>query len=155
MILHEAKLPPRKGYIEDQDPVTGERFYRKQYSVVGYSKKKYIITNSQPFEIKKAKNQRFTVTLLAGGSIKSSDIEGLNAEVVSSKLFLMQNSRVQIVIGGPNEPTSFGEHLCAYERSESAKGLTIDGLVYGQGETKDHAATHGICIIEYEEPVYE
>lgn len=155
MILHDAKLPPRKGYIEDQDPITGERYYKKIKQLTGLCRKRIIISSSQNFRVPKANNQKFIITLLAGGEKLSSYIEGSNSKIISGSIFLGRYSKVPITIGQPGEPTSFGDKLAAYEYDEKSKGLTVDGITYGLGETKDHPATQGICIIEYDEPIYE
>lgn len=57
--------------------------------------------------------------------------------------------------GAPGEPTSFGDIIAAYEYDEKSKGLTVDGITYGLGETPDHPATQGVCIIEYDETIVE
>ena len=155
MILHDAKLPPRKGYIEDQDPATGERYYRKQRSAIGYAKRKVIITASQVFKAPGSKNHNYKITLAAGGGSINLDSSGFNSKVISRQIFIEKYTMTDITIGQPGEPTSFGDVLAAYEYDEKSKGLTVDGITYGLGETKDHPATQGICIIEYEEPIYE
>ena len=155
MILHDAKLPPRKGYIEDQDPITGERYYRKQRSIVGYTMRKIVVTNSQTFKAPGSKNHRYKVTLIAGGAGPQFDNTVLNAVAITTSIFIEKYTRTAIIIGQPGEPTSFGDKLAAYEYDSNSKGLTVDGITYGLGETKDHPATQGICIIEYEEPIYE
>ena len=155
MILHDAKLPPRKGYIEDQDPITGERYYRKQRSIVGYTSRKVVITNSQTFKAPGSKAHRYKITIIAGGAGSQLDNVALNAVPVVSSIFIEKCTRTTITVGQPGEPTSFGNMLASYEYDEKSKGLTVDGITYGLGETKDHPATQGICIIEYEEPIYE
>lgn len=155
MILHDAKLPPRKGYIEDQDPITGERYYRKQRSIVGYIKRKVVITTSQAFKAPGSKNHNYKITLAAGGDSINLGSSGFNSKIISRQIFIEKYTSTNIIIGQPGEPTSFGDKLAVYEYDKNSKGLTIDGITYGLGETKDHPATQGICIIEYEEPIYE
>lgn len=155
MIIHDAKLPPRKGYIEDQDPTTGERYYRKQRSIAGYTTRKVVITNSQTFKAPGSRAHRYKVTLIAGGASSQLNDTVFNAVPVTRSIFIEKYMKTNIIIGQPGEPTSFGDIFAAYEYDEKSKGLTIDGITYGLGETKDHPATQGICIIEYEEPIYE
>ena len=152
MILHEAKLPPRKGYVERVNPNTGEHYYHKIYTKVGTIHRKLIIDNSQEF-IRPARSTNIYVTLVAGGDKLWNC--GKNSSIISEKVYIEYGKKVPITIGQPGEPTSFGDIVAAYEYDENSKGLTVDGITYGLGETPDRPATQGVCIIEYDETIVE
>ena len=154
MILHEAKLPPRKGYVERVNPNTGEHYYHKVYTKVGTVHKKLIIDKSQTLKSASLPTRHVTVTLVGGGELDSNTNNGNNSIIVKKKILLISNN-IPITIGQPGEPTSFGDIIAAYEYDDKSKGLTVDGITYGLGETPDHPATQGVCIIEYDEPIYE
>ena len=154
MILHEAKLPPRKGYVERVNPNTGEHYYHKIYTKVGTIHKKLIIDKSQTLKSVSLPTRNVTVTLVGGGELDSATNNGNNSIIVKKKILLISHN-IPITIGQPGEPTSFGDIIAAYEYDEKSKGLTVDGITYGLGETNEHPATQGVCIIEYDEPIYE
>lgn len=152
MILHEAKLPPRKGYVERVNPNTGEHYYHKVYTKVGTIHRRIVIDNSQEF-IRPARSINIYVTLVAGGDRLWNC--GKNSSIVSEKVYIEYGKKIPITIGQPGEPTSFGDIIAAYEYDEKSKGLTVDGITYGLGETNEHPATQGVCIIEYDETIVE
>ncbi len=152
MILHEAKLPPRKGYVERVNPNTGEHYYHKIYTKVGTIHRRIVIDNSQEF-IRPARSINIYVTLVAGGDRLLNC--GKNSSIVSEKVYIEYGKKIPITIGQPGEPTSFGDIIAAYEYDDKSKGLTVDGVTYGLGETPDHPATQGVCIIEYDETIVE
>ena len=152
MILHEAKLPPRKGYVERVNPNTGEHYYHKIYTKVGTIHRRIVIDNSQEF-IRPARSINIYVTLVAGGDRLWN--YGKNSSIVSEKVYIEYGKKVPITIGQPGEPTSFGDIIAAYEYDDKSKGLTVDGITYGLGETNEHPATQGVCIIEYDETIVE
>ena len=163
-MITKAILPPRKGYVERINPNTGEHYYHKVYAKVGTVHRKLAIDNSREFT-RPSKSTNLTITLIGAGGSVSSGINGSNGEVVSKKLYLDSYKKYQISIGqaGSNgtsgEPTSFGDLFIALGgqsgTSSDSKPLIVDGIEYGRGETPDAPATNGICIIEYDEVIYE
>lgn len=163
-MITKAQLPPRKGYVERVNPTTGEHYYHKVYTKVGTVHRKVIIDNSQEF-VRPNESENITITLIGAGGTIASGIAGSCGEIVSKKILLEINRKYQISIGqaGSNgtsgEPTSFGDLLVALGGQSgtpsNSKPLIIDGLEYGRGETPDAPATNGICIIEYDEVIYE
>ena len=153
-MITKAQLPPRKGYVERVNSTTGEHYYHKVYTRIGTVHRKIIIDNSQLLKLSSLPSQFLTVTLVGGGQLSLAGQDG-NTSIIKKKDIFITRPSISITIGQPGEPTSFGDMLASYEYDEKSKGLTIDGITYGLGETKDHPATQGICIIEYEEPIYE
>lgn len=164
MILHDAKLPPRKGYVERVNPNTGEHYYHKVYTKVGIVHRKIIIDKSQIF-IYPSKAINSYIVLTGGGGSSIFKTDGSAGETVSEKLSLRNGKGYQISIGQAGssgtsgEPTSFGDLLIALGGQSgtpsNSKPLIVDGIEYGRGETPDAPATSGICIIEYDEVIYE
>ena len=152
MILHEAKLPPRKGYVERVNPNTGEHYYHKIYTKVGTIHRRIVIDSSQEF-IRPTRSTNIYVTLVAGGDKLWNC--GKNSSIVSKKVYIEYGKKIPIIIGQPGEPTSFGDIIAAYEYDDKSKGLNIDGITYGLGETPDRPASQGVCIIEYDETICE
>ena len=163
-MIIKAQLPPRKGYVERVNPTTGEHYYHKVYTKVGTVHKKIIIDKSQTFT-RPLRATNIMITLVGAGGSVASGINGANGEIVSKRIPLEFHKKYAIAIGeaGSNgesgEPTSFGDLFIAMGGQSGvesdSKPLIVDGIEYGLGETKDHPATQGICIIEYEEPIYE
>lgn len=163
-MITKTILPPRKGYVERIDPNTGKHYYHKVYVEVGKIRRKIIISSSQIF-IRPAKSTNLNVTLIGAGGAVSQGQNGSAGAVVSKKLYLDPNKKYHISIGqaGSNgesgAPTSFGDLLIALGGQSgtpsNSKPLIVDGLEYGRGETPDAPATNGICIIEYDEVIYE
>ena len=163
-MITKAILPPRKGYVERVNPNTGEHYYHKVYTKVGTTHKKLVIDNSQAFT-RPFRSINLMVTLVGAGASVASGINGANGEIVSKRIPLEFHKKYAIAIGeaGSNgesgEPTSFGDLLIAMGGQSGvesdSKPLIVDGLEYGRGETPDAPATNGICIIEYDEVIYE
>lgn len=163
-MITKAQLPPRKGYVERINSTTGEHYYHKVYTRIGTVHRKIIIDKSQEF-VRPNESENIMITLIGAGGTIASDITGSCGEIVSKKILLEINRKYQISIGqaGSNgtsgEPTSFGDLLVALGGQSgtpsNSKPLIIDGLEYGRGETPDAPATNGICIIEYDEVIYE
>ena len=163
-MITKAQLPPRKGYVERVNPMTGEHYYHKVYTKVGIVHRKIIIDKSQEFTHPSRSTNLIITIIGAGGSI-GSGINGSTGETISKKLYIENNKKYQISIGqaGSNGtsggPTSFGDLLIALGGQSGtpsdSKPLIVDGIEYGLGETKNHPATQGICIIEYDEVIYE
>lgn len=163
-MITKAILPPRKGYVERVNPNTGEHYYHKVYTKVGTVHRKVIIDNSQTFT-KPSRSTNLTVTIIGAGGSVASGINGANGEIISKRILLEFHKKYTITIGeaGFNGtsggPTSFGDLLIAIGGQSGvesdSKPLIVDGLEYGRGETPDAPATNGICIIEYDEVIYE
>lgn len=163
-MITKAQLPPRKGYVERVNPNTGKRYYHKVYTKVGTVHRKIIIDKSQEF-IRPSRSTNLTVTIIGAGGSISSGISGSNGKIISKKLHIDHYKKYQISIGqaGSNgesgEPTSFGNLLVALGGQSGtfsdSRPLVVDGLEYGRGETINAPATNGICIIEYDEVIYE
>lgn len=163
-MITKAILPPRKGYVERVNPNTGEHYYHKVYTKVGTVHRKIIIDKSQEFT-RPSRSINLTVTIIGAGGSIGSEINGSNGEIISKKFHIDYYKKYQISIGqvGSNgesgEPTSFGDLLIALGGQSGtpsdSKPLIVDGIEYGRGETSDAPATQGICIIEYDEVIYE
>jgi len=163
-MITKAILPPRKGYVEKINKITGEHYYHKISNKIGIVHRVVYIHNSQKF-IHNLKSTEFTITIIGAGGSINSGINGSHGEVVSRKLYLEADKEYQISIGqaGSNgmsgEPTSFGIFLAAMGgqsgTASNSKPLVIDGIEYGRGETPNAPARNGICIIEYDEVIYE
>lgn len=163
-MITKAILPPRKGYVEKINPITGEHYYYKICTKVGTVHRKVVISRSGIFRASE-NFSNFTITLIGAGGAISGGQNGSSGETVSEKLKIYPNTPYNISIGqaGSNGtsggPTSFGGLLMAFGGQSgtpsNSKPLVIDGIEYGRGETLDAPATNGICIIEYDEPIYE
>ena len=159
-MITKAILPPRKGYVERINPNTGEHYYHKIYTKVGTIHRRIVIDNSQILKLSSLPSQFLTVTIIGGGGLSIANNDGNNS-VVSKKDIFVTTPNINITIGGPGEPSAFGSFLMSNagisgdSYSTNSKGLTVDGITYGLGETPDHPATQGVCIIEYDEPIYE
>ena len=163
-MIIKAQLPPRKGYVERVNPTTGEHYYHKVYTKVGTTHKKLVIDNSQAFT-RPFRSINLMVTLVGAGGAASHEQNGSTGETISKKLHIDPYKKYQISIGqaGSNgesgEPTSFGDLFIAMGGQSGvesdSKPLIVDGIEYGRGETPDAPATNGICIIEYDEVIYE
>lgn len=167
-MIFEAKLPAKPGYIERVNPTTGEHFYHKVGLLKGYSHETIIINRSQSYELPRdVKFATIKVTCIgAGGSIDSTGLNGGDGEVVTKSIRINtpKSRTVDITIGSAGvdgrsgEPTAFGDYLCANGGVSGIEygnsGYDVDGVVYGMGETTDHKATAGLCIIEYDMPIY-
>lgn len=163
-MITKAQLPPRKGYVERVNPTTGEHYYHKVYTKVGTVHRKIIIDKPQEF-IRPSRSTNLIITIIGAGGAMSSDINGSNGEIISKRILLDPYKKYRISIGqaGSNgeagEPTSFGDLLVAMGGQSgtlsNSNPLIVDGLEYGRGETINTPATNGICIIEYDEVIYE
>lgn len=166
-MIFEAKLPPKPGYIERVNPTTGEHFYHKVGLLKGYSHETVIINRSQSYELPRdVKHASITVTCVGAGGSRSTGIDGACGEIVTKRVHINKylGKSVNIIIGSAGsdgasgEPTSFGEFVCANGGMSGTEcrnsGYTVDGTIYGLGESSDHKATDGICIIEYDLPMY-
>ena len=106
-----------------------------------------------------------TITIIGAGGSMGSRINGSTGETISKKLHIDPYKKYQISIGqaGSNGtsggPTSFGDLLIAMGGQSGVESdsnpLIVDGIEYGRGETANAPATNGICIIEYDEVIYE
>ena len=165
-MITKAQLPPRKGYVERINPSTGEHYYHKVYTKVGTVHRNICITKSQEFRFTKHTTLA-KVTIIGGGGSKSSGADGGAAETAIKFINISNAKPIYINIGkaGSNglsgEPTSFGDLLAAMggiagaSTASISKPITIDGITYGIGETDNGPATNGVCIIEYDEVIYE
>lgn len=164
-MISVAKLPPKKGYVEKVNPNTGEHYYVKNnFQISGYIRREIIVDSNRSITLPLAKDYKYKITLIGGGGSKNSLGNGSNAEYVKAIVNLCVGEKYDIIIGnaGANghagEPTVFGSVLISnggFDELKSSNGLTVNGITYGLGETLDHPATRGICIIEYDEPIYE
>lgn len=166
-MIFEAKLPPKPGYIERVNPTTGEHYYHKVGLLKGYSHETVIINRSQFYELPRdVKHASITVTCIGAGGAMSTGVNGACGEIVTKRIHINKylGRSINVIIGsaGSNgasgEPTTFGDFVCANGGMSGMKyetsGYTVDGVTYGLGETADHKATDGLCIIEYDMPLY-
>lgn len=166
-MIFEAKLPPKPGYIERVNPTTGEHFYHKVGLLKGYSHETVIINRSQSYELPRdVKFASIIVTCIGAGGSKSAGTDGACGEIVTKHIhinkYLGKSVNVSIGSAGSNgacgTPTAFGEFVCANGGMSGVEyktaGYNVDGVIYGLGETDDHKATDGLCIIEYDMPLY-
>lgn len=163
-MIIKAQLPPKKGYVERVNPNTGEHYYHKIYTMVGCIRRHVVINTSCKFMCpNRAKN--FSVTLVGGGSSRYPGFSATNGRIVTKTIHLDAYHLYNVSIGKAGtdghagEPTSFGDYLVALGGqpgdAEENTPFSKDGLLYGMGETEYHPATDGICIIEYDEMIYE
>ena len=163
-MIIKAQLPPKRGYVERVNPITREHYYHRTYKKVGCKKQRIVINTSGQFMCpNRATN--FSITLVGGGSSSYSDFSSGNGKIITKNINLEPYHLYNITIGKAGvdghagEPTSFGDYLVALGGQpgdpENTEPFSEDGLLYGMGETADHPATDGICIIEYDEVIYE
>lgn len=166
-MIFEAKPPPKPGYIERVNPTTGEHFYHKVGLLKGYYHETVIINRSQSYELPRdVKFASITVTCIGAGGSKSAGVDGACGEIITKRIhineYLGKSVNVSIGSAGSNgtcgTPTAFGEFVCANGGMSgvgyNTAGYNVDGVIYGLGETDDRKATDGLCIIEYDMPLY-
>ena len=163
-MITKAILPPRKGYVERVNPATGEHYYHKVNHEVGKIHKRIIIDSDQVF-VRPEKSTNIIATLIGGGGSMNLRKAGQCGEIKSATLYIDYGKKYNIIIGkagfdgSSGEPTVFDNKFAALGGQSgmdlTSKPLTVDGVEYGRGETEDLPATNGICIIEYDEVIYE
>lgn len=158
--ISKPLLPPKRGYIEKENPITKERYYERANA--SYSTETLVITESQVFTFPEAREQKFQVELIGAGGAYKNYINGQDGEVIIKDIIVDKDETVQISIGsvGVNNSnggtTSFGEYFCAigglsgYEKSSET---LIHNENYGKGGTMNTLPTNGACIITYQKPI--
>lgn len=158
--ISNPTLPPKRGYIEKENPITKERYYERVNT--SYLTETALITESQIFTVPEAKDQKFQVKLIGAGGAYANSTNGQDGEVIIKDIIIDKDKTVQISIGiiGVNNSnggtTSFGEYFCAlgglsgYEKSPET---TIHNENYGKGGTVNTSPSNGVCIITYQKPI--
>ena len=163
-----AKLPPRKGHVERVDE-NGNHYYKRIEVISGYIARTIILTNDQDFSISN-KIGSIRVTCVGGGGSKTLLGNGASGTITQSVLIPGRLPKsIHVTIGNPGteghagEPTSFGTYVVANgggagdagDNLGNSDGYIMNNKRFGFGETDNQAACKGVCIIEYNEPIYE